>query len=199
MYVAPAGWTSDNFDSTNAHGRYFVKNTSTPGAFGDYDPSRVTVNSQGDLQLQVLGTPNTTTRSTWSHGSMIDAAWEDIRYGSVRTVMKGTISPGSVYGTFFIALNHDYNGETDIELRTSYSKQTWDTNQQVYCVGTQEHNPEAQQNSFLSHGTMADAFHEYHIDWLPGKTSFYLDGTHVTDITQYVPASAGIWHWNAWR
>ncbi|GAB7350054.1 hypothetical protein MBLNU459_g0724t1 [Dothideomycetes sp. NU459] len=71
--------------------------------------------------------------------------------------MKGTTNPGSVFGAFFTSLNHVYNGEIDVELRTSYPNKAYWTNQQ-YLPATST-NPESQSSSYLSGGTIADASH----------------------------------------
>ncbi len=42
------------------------------------------------------------------------------------------------------------------------------------------------------------SFVEYRIDWVPGKTMFYIDGVLQTTLTQYVPQTSGVWIWNNW-
>ncbi|KAL9103334.1 MAG: hypothetical protein Q9187_009016, partial [Circinaria calcarea] len=41
--------------------------------------------------------------------------------------------------------------------------------------------------------------HEYRLDWLPGKTVFYLDGVQQEEYTENVPSVPGAWLWNNWR
>ena len=41
--------------------------------------------------------------------------------------------------------------------------------------------------------------HEYRLDWLPGKTVFYLDGVVQQVYTEDVPTVPGEWMWNNWR
>ena len=42
-------------------------------------------------------------------------------------------------------------------------------------------------------------FQEYRIDWLPGRTDFYLDGKLQKSLTENVPSIPGTWLWNNWR
>jgi beta-glucanase (GH16 family) len=42
------------------------------------------------------------------------------------------------------------------------------------------------------------ARHEYRIDWVPGRTQFYLDGVLQRTHTTNVPTVAGSWLWNNW-
>ena len=194
LYVSKSNWTAANFDSSTTNLRHFIKNASSEtDEFPNSDPSRIVI-SGGNLLLQNDGQTNVTTSTrVFSPGAMINTAWNDIKYGSVRTVAKGTINPGSVYGMYFYSLNPPIHGETDIELRTSYPYQAWYTNQESLP------SVEVVANSTLQSGTIADAFHEYRLDWLPGGTVFYIDGIKVASHTSYVPGAGGNWAWNAWR
>lgn len=42
-------------------------------------------------------------------------------------------------------------------------------------------------------------FHEYRLDWIKGKTLFYLDGVLQQTFTRNAPDVAGEWLWNNWR
>ncbi|TFK25238.1 concanavalin A-like lectin/glucanase [Coprinopsis marcescibilis] len=118
-------------------------------------------------------------------------------YGSVRTVMKSSTTPGVCEGNFLYA--NKYN-EVDYETLTS----TIDVSSR--CVP---------QGIWATHQALSDAvnktsviipfpfdprtdFHEYRIDWSADASRFYLDGAFQTSISENVPEIAGPWMWNVW-
>jgi hypothetical protein len=42
------------------------------------------------------------------------------------------------------------------------------------------------------------ALHEYCVDWVPEKTTIYLDGLQQSIITSDVPNTPGLWIWDNW-
>lgn len=40
--------------------------------------------------------------------------------------------------------------------------------------------------------------HEYRLDWVPGQTKFYVDGSLVWSSTRNVPSVGGTWVFNNW-
>ncbi|KAF8149497.1 concanavalin A-like lectin/glucanase domain-containing protein [Crassisporium funariophilum] len=134
---------------------------------------------------------------TGSIGSAEFATLEHFQYGSVRTVQKSSSVPGVVEGNFFYASD---NQETDIEILTStidtdsacVPKGVWVSNQAL-TPGT----PASQETIPFAFDPRAD-FHEYRIDWLPGSTTFFIDGVQISQKTTNVPTAVGPWIWNAW-
>ncbi|PNS15492.1 Beta-glucanase [Sphaceloma murrayae] len=114
---------------------------------------------------------------------------DDILYGSVRTVARASASSGTCHG-FFSYLND--NQETDIEILTKDLSKVWFTNQALE-PGTDETS-----TSSPAPKTIASAFHEYRIDWLPKRTVFYIDGVRKAELTSNVPTEPTSWLWNNW-
>lgn len=151
-----------------------------------YTTSNVAVTSKS-LQLKVPGGQT----ASPILGAEISTQHKDILYGSVRTTMKASTVAGTCHASFFYK---DDNHEVDIELITGH---TW--------KGVHYTNQKANANSEAS--TVRDAlaadattvFQEYRIDWVPGRTDFYLDGKLQKSLTENVPSTAGSWLWNNWR
>lgn len=119
------------------------------------------------------------------------------KYGSVRTYLKSSTTPGVCEGNFLYA---DRWNEVDWETLTStidvdsptVPKGIWATNQalnddtpKVSKVFEFDFNPRT-------------AFHEYRIDWTADATRFYIDGVYKGELTSSVPELAGPWIWNVW-
>jgi len=122
-------------------------------------------------------------------GAEIRTTVDDILYGSVRTVAKASTAAGSCHGFFFYKNDTQ---ETDIEILTSKPGKIHFTNQAVSGHG----NP----STCTSHAPedLSSAYHEYRIDWMPGKTTFYIDGVLKRTLTENVPSIPGPWIWNNW-
>lgn len=197
MHIAPNGWNSSAFNSNSSlGGGYFVK-SSAQWAIGTFDPSRVVVGSSGNLQLQILGVPATSTETN-APGAQVTTSWSDIKYGSVRTMARGDRSPGAVYAAFFYRYDavNSLKGlvnESDIELRTTYPRRAFFTNDKANGAGLTSN------YSLPDFGWISDEFHEYRLDWVPGATHFYIDGVLKLTNTEAVPRMPGAWYWNAWR
>jgi hypothetical protein len=114
--------------------------------------------------------------------AMLQTNWTDILHGSVRTVAKVGSVPGSVHAAYFY-LNDTQ--EFDIEFQTGNPNYALWTNQGGDTYNT-------------SVSTSTTAYHEYRVDWVPGKTMFYVDGTLAKTITDHVPVVAGPWQWTSW-
>ncbi|CAA7260642.1 unnamed protein product [Cyclocybe aegerita] len=134
---------------------------------------------------------------------------EQFLYGSVRTVQRSSSVPGVVEGNFFYseasynfqapmidyAFTESNTQEIDFEILTS----TIFTSTQA-CVppGIWASNQPSTRATILFPFDPRTAFHEYRIDWFPGVTIFYLDGTQVARFTTDVPNVSGPWLWNVW-
>ncbi|KAK8213427.1 hypothetical protein M8818_002727 [Zalaria obscura] len=149
-----------------------------------FDPDNLDLESDG-LHMIVPGGQDTSPISS----AQMTTVWDDIQYGSVRTVAKASSVAGSVHGFFYY---YDDSQETDIEIRTADTSQVHFTNQ-VTTPG----NAETTYN-FTAPSDITTAFHEYRIDWVAGKTMFYVDGVLKKTVTKNVPSSAGWWMWNNW-
>ncbi|KAE9579932.1 hypothetical protein CGCF415_v003693 [Colletotrichum fructicola] len=129
-----------------------------------------------------------------------------IKYASVRTVAILSEPAGVCNGMFFYQSDTQ---ETDIEFlsngqsnsntdaaRTANSKSgtryLWLSNQAVDGSGLKTTNPVA----LPANPTTTE--HEYRLDWVPGKTMFYIDGKLVWTSTKNVPSVAGTWVFNNW-
>ncbi|KAF6217552.1 hypothetical protein HO133_006890 [Letharia lupina] len=150
-----------------------------------YTTSNVAVNSE-TLQLKVPGGQS----ASPILGAEVSTQDEDILYGSVRTTMKASTVAGTCHGAFFYK---DDNQEVDIELITG---DTWKgvhyTNQRANA------DAEASTIQMALPSDATNDFQEYRIDWLPGRTDFYLNGELQQTLTDNVPSTAGSWLWNNW-
>lgn len=162
---------------------------SVPPYTQNYTVSNVAV-SGGSLQLKVPGGQG----ASPILGAEIYTAVDDILYGSVRTTIKASTVAGTCHGAFFYKNTNDELAEIDIEIITG------DTNKGVHYTN-QRPNPSANastvQDPLPSDAT--SGFQEYRVDWVPGRTDFYLDGKLQQSFTENVPSTAGKWLWNNWR
>ncbi len=151
-----------------------------------YTTSNVAV-ADKSLQLKVPGGQT----ASPILGAEISTQHKDILYGSVRTTMKASTVPGTCHGAFFYK---DDNAEVDVEIITGYKyKGVHYTNQRASANAAQS----TLQTALPSDATTV--FQEYRIDWVPGRTDFYLDGKLQKSLTENVPSIAGSWLWNNWR
>jgi len=94
-------------------------------------------------------------------------------------------------GIFFYKAD---NEETDIEILTgNLASGVHYTDQNLVLGGA---------STTATHAIPSDAtarYHEYRLDWIKGKTLFYLDGVLQQTFTANVPNVAGEWIWNNWR
>ena len=93
--------------------------------------------------------------------------------------------------TGFFSYKND-NQESDIEILTGDLSLVHYTNQ-ACTVG---------QKSTHTVGNLpvnaTTTMHEYRLDWLPGKTVYYLDGIKQAELESNVPSTASSWIWNNW-
>jgi Glycosyl hydrolases family 16 len=144
-----------------------------------------------------LRVPGRQTRSPLKCGE-VQTVVGDIRYASVRTLAILSDVPGTCAGMFFYK---DDTQEIDIEYLSDPSSLSNDgadfppplqyTNQAIIAKGTPTY----------AKGPAPDdvtTLHEYRIDWIPGRTSFFLDGVLQKSFTDNIPSKAGQWIWNHW-
>ena len=101
-------------------------------------------------------------------------AYDDILYGSVRTVAKISNVPGTTHGFSFYSNDSQ---EIDFAFLTSNPGVAHLTNEQVSPTSP----PTSYQVAAPSDATTA--YHEYRVDWLPGQAQFFIDGKLVQTIT----------------
>ncbi|KAF9568184.1 concanavalin A-like lectin/glucanase [Agrocybe pediades] len=185
-----AGDSASSFLS--AHGfsisNYGISDSPVPHTFV---PGNVLLGN-GVLQLKV---------SAYSGSGAIKSAEvasnTEFKYGSVRTILKSSSTPGVVEGNFFYAND---NQEIDWEILTS----TIDTSSSCVPAGIWATNQALVPGQPSTHATVEPSFdprtdfHEYRIDWTPDATTFFLDGKQVAKLTTNVPTVSGPWIWNAW-
>jgi len=164
--------------------------TSTVAASGSpyarqFRQDNVFINNGSSISLVVPGRQTASPISS----ARISTIYEDILYGSVRTVAKVAPTPGSCHGFFFY---RDDNQESDIEILTSRQGRVYFTNQAV--------SPSSRNTSTFTSlpANSTTEFHEYRLDWTPGKTAFYIDGVLAQTFTDNVPSRPGSWRWNNW-
>ncbi|KAL6720509.1 hypothetical protein ACLMJK_002433 [Lecanora helva] len=142
--------------------------------------------SGGALRLTVPGGQHASPIT----GAEVYTTDKDILYGSVRTTFQVSNVAGTCHGSFFYKTD---NQETDIEILTKdLATGAHYTNQNVAGNGP---------STTITGALPSDAttnYHEYRLDWIPGKTLFYLDGVLQKTLTANVPSVAGEWIWNNW-
>ncbi|MCJ1475937.1 hypothetical protein MMC13_004601 [Lambiella insularis] len=147
-----------------------------------YNSDQVSV-GDGSLQLKVPGGQATSP----IYGAEVQTTIRDILYGSVRTMVQISEVPGLFY-------YKDDNQESDIEILTADLASGAHYTNQATVPGEKSTTATHQ---LPSNATMV--MHEYRLDWLPGKTVYYLDGVQQQVLTSNVPDSPGSWLWNNWR
>lgn len=116
-------------------------------------------------------------------------SYSDILYGSVRTVAKTSSVNGTTHGFSFYSNDTQ---EVDLAFVTSNINYVHFTNEQISSESA------TTSYSYAAPSDASTAFHEYRVDWVPGKTMFYIDSTLVQTITGNVPTTPGMWLWNNW-
>ena len=104
-----------------------------------------------------------------------------------------------VAGNFFY---HSDSQEMDIEYlsdATSDSNPGDGTKPMHYTNQAVDGNPDDKTyDTAPSPSDATTAAHEYRIDWINGKTLYYLDAVLQKTFTNNVPTVAGNWVWNNW-
>jgi beta-glucanase (GH16 family) len=171
---------------------YPVENDNAP-YFHSYTASNAYVRN-GFLNLRV---PGGQTQSPITGGE-VQTTEGDIFYATVRTRAIFSTVPGTCTGNFFYK---DDTQEFDIEYLSDNSSLSNDgagnpapiqyTNQATEVGGLPTHDT-------APAPTDVSTLHEYRIDWVPGRTSFFLDGVLQRTFTDNLPTQGGFWIWNNW-
>jgi Glycosyl hydrolases family 16 len=213
----PAGLSASNYEVDDQSGGAPFNHV--------FDPANVAI-SGGYLNLKVPGGQNPTSNTAISSAEIVTNT--NILYGSVRTNAILSTVPGTCQGKSSqvprnphpdmcqysnVICSHQSNlpqasffyqsdtQEIDIEYLTNTTSTSnpgpnsppWlqYTNQATRPGGTPTYSPGPPP---LNVATL----HEYRIDWIPGKTMFFLDGLLQQTFTTNVPSKAGPWVWNNW-
>lgn len=163
-----------------------------------FKPANVAV-SGGFLNLKVPGgqTPNANTAI--SSAEVVTTT--NLLYGSVRTNAIFSTVPGTCHGNFFYYSDEQ---EIDIEYLTNSSSTSnpagQGLNQPPWLQYTNQAVEGGGQPTYATGAPPANVaiLHEYRVDWIPGKTMFFLDGVLQQTFTTNVPTTAGPWVWNNW-
>ncbi|KAF4551189.1 Hypothetical protein D9617_14g076460 [Elsinoe fawcettii] len=119
----------------------------------------------------------------------IQTAAKDVLYGSVRTVAMASTVAGTTHGFSFYSNDTQ---EADIAFLTDDTTVLHLTNEQTgYGAPMTSYSISAPSDA-------TSAWHEYRMDWVPGKTMFYIDGQLIYQINQNVPSTPGFYLWNNW-
>jgi len=163
----------------------YTVNAGTAPYARQFNASNIIISPGHPLQMVI---PGDQTQGPVQSAQMT-TAYDDVLYGSVRTVAKASSISGAVHGFF---MYWDDNQETDIEIRTADITSVHFTNQPVSANA-----PETTISS-PAPSDITTAFHEYRYDWLPGRTDFYIDGVRLVSLEQNVPTEPGYLMWNHW-
>ncbi|MCJ1394723.1 hypothetical protein MMC18_007603 [Xylographa bjoerkii] len=150
-----------------------------------YDSDQVSIYN-GTLQLKVPGGQTTSP----IYGAEVQTTVQDILYGSVRTTVQVSEVPGTCHGLFYYKSD---NQESDIEILTADLESGIHYTNQAIVPG--------EKSTTTTHPLPSNAtavMHEYRLDWLPGKTVYYLDGVEQQVLMSNVPDVPGSWLWNNW-
>ncbi|OIW34004.1 concanavalin A-like lectin/glucanase [Coniochaeta ligniaria NRRL 30616] len=134
-------------------------------------------------------------------GAEIDTEREDVLWGTFRAGLKLTSIPGTCAAFFWY-----YNDTAEIDME--FLSKDFDTSNNSYPVNLVLHSKEASQAGYnagnyietnLPFNPTTD-FHEYRIDFIPGKVLFYADGQLLGQVNgSAVPTMAGhlvLQHWS---
>ncbi|KAI4730953.1 hypothetical protein E4T49_01204 [Aureobasidium sp. EXF-10728] len=139
----------------------------TPSSVGNSVTSQANnVASAAGAIVSGTGAAVSSVQATVSSSTQLYTSYNDILYGSVRAVVLLSNATGFT----------SYRSDTmEIDLNWLDYHSSYDTS----VV------PDA-----------STAWHEYRVDWLPGATSYYIDGQLVDSTGS--ETSPGLWLWNAW-
>ncbi|KAL8781945.1 MAG: hypothetical protein Q9213_005784 [Squamulea squamosa] len=152
--------------------------------------------SSGDPGLQLFVRGPTVKPAAVSTAELITKR-VDMHYGSYRAAIKYTTVPGTC-GSMFWWKNETQ--EIDVEL-LSYQDTDSLPGYDVHLVlhGELDGQHRSAWDTPKVPFRPSDGYHEYRFDWSPGKVSYYIDGKHVTDLTESVPTVPGrilLNHWS---
>ncbi|GIZ47509.1 hypothetical protein CKM354_001059800 [Cercospora kikuchii] len=120
----------------------------------------------------------------------------NILYASVRTSAILTNESGICNGMFFY---HSDSQEIDIEwISDPDSASNNGTRVMQYTNQGQHGTEDAVEINGLAPDDATTEVHEYRVDWVEGKSRFFVDGEFQQEIEMNVPTTEGQWVWNAW-
>ncbi|ERF69253.1 hypothetical protein EPUS_09070 [Endocarpon pusillum Z07020] len=173
-------------------------NVHTVGGNAPFNRCFTTSNVYIDNGFLILRVPGGQTESPIECGE-VQTTFTDILHASVRTRAIFSEVPGTCTGMF---LYKNDNQETDIEyLSDPKSLSNNGVGAPIplhYTNQASMAGKDATYSTGPGYDDITTTIHEYRLDWVPGRTSFYLDGVLQKSFTTNVPTQAGPWLWNHW-
>lgn len=121
--------------------------------------------------------------------AQLTTSYNDILYGSVRTVAMFSAVSGTTHG--FSMYSND-NQEVDFAFLTRDPSMVHLTNEQVATDSP------VSSFEYPAPPDATTAWHEYRLDWYNDHTAYFIDGVLIKNITENVPSEPGYWIWNHW-
>ncbi|TVY82615.1 Xylanase/beta-glucanase, partial [Lachnellula suecica] len=132
----------------------------------------------------------------------IDSAEKDYHYLSARFFARVIGSPGACAGLFTYLSPDDNNPqsvqEADIEILTSGPRNAVQYTNQPSQDKNGNDNPEATVNSTIPGERDWTLWNAYRVDWMPGMTSWYVNGESVANISFQAPKDPAGLYVNMW-
>ncbi|EWC47155.1 hypothetical protein DRE_03524 [Drechslerella stenobrocha 248] len=167
-----------------------------------YAASNVRLNTRAKtLDLYVSGGP---ANRPVVRSAEITTLLENIRYGSFRFNVKASAVPGTCHGMF---LYKDDNNEIDIEILTSYLRQTGkpqgagtpDPGLQLTIQKLRKNQPQANYKvvPFDDRTDPTNGFHDYRFDWTSTGVNYFFN-QKLYGFSRYIPQAGGSVIVNNW-
>ncbi|WPB06215.1 uncharacterized protein RHO25_010872 [Cercospora beticola] len=173
-----------------------IGDTADPSSTATYNHQFNTSNVQiSDNFLHLIVPSNQTTSPIQC--AEISTQISNILYASVRTSAILTNESGICNGMFFY---HSDSQEIDIEWISDPDSVSNDNGTRVmqYTNQGQHGTEDAVEVNGVAPEDATTEVHEYRVDWVEGKSRFFVDGVFQQEMEMNVPTTGGQWVWNAW-
>ncbi|KAF8540255.1 concanavalin A-like lectin/glucanase domain-containing protein [Trichophaea hybrida] len=132
--------------------------------------------------------------SEFQSSAEIENAQKNMLYASTRIRLRVTGDSGAVAGMFYY---RDDTNESDIEILTR------DKHSVIHYTNQpgldKDGNEIKDASTVIDHaGIKWTDWHTHRIDWVEGKSSWYIDGKHIVDKTYGVPTMPAVFILNFW-
>ncbi|PPJ51098.1 hypothetical protein CBER1_07910 [Cercospora berteroae] len=172
-----------------------IEDTADPSSTATYDHQFNTSNVQiSDNFLHLIVPGNQTTSPIQC--AQISTQISNILYASVRTSEILTNESRICNGMFFY---HSDSQEIDIEWISDPDSVSNNGTRVMQYTNQGAHGTEdAVEVNGVAPEDATTEVHEYRVDWVEGKSRFFVDGEFQKEIEMNVPTTGGQWVWNAW-
>ncbi|TVY24250.1 hypothetical protein LHYA1_G007020 [Lachnellula hyalina] len=193
--------TSDFFTNEAWRNDWAIQNWNNSDDVASGDSPTLRVNSANNVYIEKSNdtdpsyatflTLRTARLPTFQSTGEIDSVEKNYRYLSARFRARVIGSPGACAGIF--TYRHTTPSpssvqEADIEILTRGARNAVQyTNQPSQDAQTGDDVPEATRNVTIPQGRDWTAWNTYRVDWMPGMTSWYVNGVSVADIGFQTP------------